>query len=70
MKTEWKKPQMGEVRRRQIVEMKEWLGDCDWSNMSYEDFQDLSPVVVARGVSKHYDGGVIAFLDACPTAVC
>lgn len=62
MKTDWKNPEIKELGRRSIVEMRCWLQDCDWANVESEDFEDMSPLVIARGVSRHFEGGVCAFI--------
>ncbi len=63
MKTEWTNPQLNEVGRRKIADMREWLQDCSWANAESEDFEDMGAAVIVRGVSRHFDGGVCAFVE-------
>ncbi len=63
MKTQWTNPaEPREISRREIQDMRDWLSDCEWANADFEAFQDMSAPVIARGVSRHFAGGVITFL--------
>lgn len=45
-----------------IAEMRDWLSDCQWADMSPEDFDDLTDDELRRGVERFYDGGMARFL--------
>lgn len=46
----------------QITEARNWLADCVWADMDADDFAELTDAQILRGVERHYDGGVNAFL--------
>jgi hypothetical protein len=41
---------------------REWLRDCEWADVEPEEFNSLAPIVVAKGVQRHYEGGWTQFL--------
>lgn len=45
-----------------LNEARDWLKDCAWQDMEEDDFDGLSAEAVTRGVHRHYDGGLVAFL--------
>ena len=50
------------ITAEHIQDAKEWMIDCEWSDMDEDDIADLSDGEVVRGVSRHFDGGWSAFL--------
>lgn len=47
-----------------VDEAKDWIRDCDFEESKEDpDFVDkLSPVIILKGVNKHFGGGLKAFL--------
>lgn len=41
-----------------------WIKDCDWPDLETDDVDELSAEEITRGVHRHYDGGLVAFLEA------
>lgn len=50
------------ARRDEIADMRDWLADCAWADMTPEDFDDLNDAEVEAGIKQHYAGGVAQFL--------
>ena len=50
------------IRRGMI----EWLSDCEWVDIEFDDvyghFDSMSDAKLLRGVERHYDGGIDAFV--------
>ena len=53
-----------QVTPDQIAAMREWVADCSWGDMDEESLAELTDEQIIRGVNKHYDGGIRAFLLA------
>lgn len=51
------------LRGQDLSDARDWLKDCVWQDMEEDDFDGLSAEAVTRGVHRHYDGGLIAFLQ-------
>lgn len=49
-------------REEDLVDARDWIKDCIWQDLETEDVDNLSPLVVVRGVERHYDGGWEQFL--------
>lgn len=50
----------------ELAQMREWLADCTWSNVSAEDVEDRDLVPdedVLANVARHYAGGIAAFIE-------
>jgi hypothetical protein len=46
-------------------EMRGWVADCVWADIDPADVADLPRSVIVRGVARHYEGGVRAFIADC-----
>ena len=55
---------MSSARSAIATEALAWLTDCMWADMDPEDFDDLTPSQIMRGVERHYEGGWSAFVEA------
>lgn len=40
-----------------------WLKDREWEDMEPEDFDALHPLVIVRGIQRHYAGGWVQFVS-------
>ncbi len=50
----------------EIVHAREWIADCVWGDLiDAEDIRQLSDEQVARGIARHYSGGIPAFKLDC-----
>lgn len=50
----------------QLAEMRGWLADCSWRDMSAEDLEDpalVSDAEVLANVKRYYAGGVAQFIQ-------
>ncbi len=57
----------------QLKQAREWAADCHWRDSEPEDFADpslWSDEQIARGIERHYDGGISQFLTDCAPADC
>jgi hypothetical protein len=54
---------MSRLNAQQLREAREWVKDCEWRE-GYEphEVDDLPARVIERGIEKHYDGGLTAFI--------
>ena len=43
-----------------LAAMREWIADCYWPDL--DDAAELSPAEIIRGVRRHFDGGMAAFM--------
>jgi hypothetical protein len=43
-----------------IKQMREWASDCQW--LDGEDLDQYSDSQIARGVARHYEGGITQFV--------
>jgi len=50
------------LRPEDIEQGREWISDCQWSNLDPDDIKDLSNIEIVRGVARHYEGGWDSFL--------
>jgi hypothetical protein len=50
------------MNARQLAAAREWIADCQWREEV--DVNELSDRQVERGVQRHYEGGVDAFIQA------
>jgi hypothetical protein len=53
-----------------VTDMRDWLADCEWVDYDSRDFSavaacPLKDTTIMRGVQRHYDGGIEAFLVSC-----
>jgi len=46
-----------------INQMRLWAADCEWLDSG--TISDYSNMVIIRGVNRHFDGGLTAFLSTC-----
>ena len=53
-----------------VTAAREWLSDCQWSNMEPEDFATVPDDAILRAVEQHYDGGLVAFRESLNTEPC
>lgn len=44
-----------------IAEMRAWISDCEWPDLSAAQIERLSVRRVVDGVRRHYEGGVSQF---------
>ena len=51
-----------QISPEMIDAMKEWISDCQWSDLDDSEIDELSDQEVLNGVKKHYDGGVKQFI--------
>lgn len=49
----------------QLQQAREWLADCVWEEIEPEEFETLSERRIIRGIERHFDGGMQAFLTTC-----
>jgi hypothetical protein len=49
----------------EIKQAIDWLKDCVWADMEANDFDELTPVQIERGISKHFSGGIESFKSTC-----
>lgn len=47
-----------------LSEARAWIKDCDWPDLETDEVDELSAEEITRGVHRHYDGGLVAFLEA------
>jgi hypothetical protein len=53
-----------------LREMRQWIGDCWWSDLKSEAVESLTDSEVVAGVVKHYAGGIEQFLsDSKPVTI-
>lgn len=45
-----------------IEAMREWIADCEWSDLSPKEIKQLTPVQVLIGIKRNYGGGIPAFI--------
>jgi len=48
-----------------VKEARDWLKDCEWTNLEENDIDRLSDVEVLGGVENHYDGGIHQLVRDC-----
>lgn len=48
----------------ELAEARSWIGDCEWRDLEPEDVAELTDAEIMRGVARHYDGGLAAFIVA------
>ena len=48
---------------RALNDARDWLKDCTWQDMDEDDFDELTAEQITRGVARHYDGGLVQFLQ-------
>lgn len=46
-----------------LSDARDWLKDCAWQDMDESDVDELSAEQITRGVDRHYDGGLVQFLQ-------
>lgn len=54
------------LNREQLIEARAWLSDCAWGEEAEGDrlnFDTMSDRAIERGVARHFDGGINAFLE-------
>ena len=47
-----------------IQHMRNWVSDCSWKDLGGEELNELSDEIIARGVERHYEGGIKEFLKS------
>lgn len=45
-----------------LEEMRGWLLDCSWKDLTSEEVLDLTPQQIIEGVCRHYEGGMLSFM--------
>lgn len=45
-----------------IAAMREWISDCQWSDLDEDGIAELSPLQVLRGIERNVDGGLAEFM--------
>lgn len=48
--------------REVMNEMRDWLMDCGWDDITAEDIEEMSDAQVRAAVKRHYVGGVTQFV--------
>ena len=52
-----------------IKQMRDWVKDCEWSDMSDEsDVDELSDIEILKGIQRNYDGGIKEFIAGDPNS--
>lgn len=46
----------------ELVEMRNWISDCVWSDLEPDDVTELSDRAVVNGIRRNYDGGIAQFI--------
>lgn len=46
-----------------IQAMREWVRDCEWGDVDEDDIEDLDDLTIVRGVDRHYEGGILGFIQ-------
>lgn len=45
-----------------LREARGWVADFVWADLDDESFDELTDAEITRGIARHYDGGLPAFL--------
>lgn len=54
------------LNQSQLAQTREWVKDCQWGENFEEDEIDALPASqIEKGIEKHYDGGLKAFINDC-----
>lgn len=48
----------------EIAEMRDWITDCTWRDLTPDEAEALSDAEVIEGIAATYPGGVDGFLAA------
>jgi hypothetical protein len=51
-----------EYTTEQIEAMREWVSDCQWSDVEPDEIKQLTPFQILAGVEKHVFGGIEEFI--------
>jgi hypothetical protein len=51
------------LTREQIEEARNWIADCQWADEV--EVAELTDEEIVRGIRRHYDGGLTAFIESC-----
>lgn len=51
-----------EFEKEMIVACTEWIMDCEWADEDF-DVSELTNNQIFVGVQRHYDGGLLGFLN-------
>ena len=46
----------------QIQQARDWLNDCEWSDLDDNDINEMPDASVIAGIARHYDGGIQQFI--------
>ena len=46
-----------------VRDMRDWAAECVWNDS--DDLDEMDDITVIRGVNRHYDGGLAAFMADC-----
>lgn len=53
-----------------IAAMRDWAKDCAWRDVDEDDVDEMPLAELLRGIERHYDGGMAAFIrDGLPLPV-
>jgi len=52
------------VNAGEIAEMRDWITDCTWRDLTPDEAEALSDAEVIEGIAATYPGGVDGFLAA------
>lgn len=55
-------PETLQFTTEQVQSARDWLADCEWSDLEEGEIDDLAPLVIVRGVQRHYEGGWAQFV--------
>lgn len=47
-----------------VDEMRGWLSDCEWRDLTPEDCYELDGSTALRAVERYFEGGLAAFAEA------
>ena len=46
----------------QMQQARDWLNDCEWSDLDDNDINEMPDASVIAGIARHYDGGTEQFI--------
>jgi hypothetical protein len=56
---------MSTLTKDELTAAREWLKECAWDDIEMEEFDELTDAQIERGIKRHFDGGLDAFLATC-----
>jgi hypothetical protein len=54
-----------ELTSEQLQSARDWIADCSWGDLEAGEIDELSAAKVIRGIKRHYEGGIAAFVRDC-----